>query len=76
MSNGKVNKIPEEPNPKMFTKQKEQVTETGTSSVSIVKNSKGVNFTVKVYDEDPISAKQTAEDIFDQLDKKYTVATN
>ena len=59
---------------KTFTKQKEQVTETGTSSVSIVKNSKGVNFTVKVYDDDPTQAEQIAGDIFDRLDKKYTKA--
>ena len=57
---------------KMFTKQKEQVTETGTSSVSIVKNSKGVNFTVKVYDLQPSVAKKQAEEIFDALDKKYS----
>lgn len=57
-----------------FTKQTEQVIETGTSSVSIVKNSKGVNFTVKVYDTDPTTAEQLAQDIFDRLEQKYSTS--
>lgn len=56
---------------KDFTKQTEQTIETGTSSVSITKNSKGVNFVVKVYDTDPTLAEQTANDIFERLSKKY-----
>lgn len=57
-----------------FTKANEQVTETGTSSVVLVKNSKGVNFTVKVYDADPEAAKEKAEKLFDNLDKKYSAS--
>jgi len=57
---------------KQFTKQTEQVTETGTSSVSLVKNSKGVNIGVKVYDSDPIKAETLAEEIFDRQIKKYS----
>lgn len=57
--------------PKQFTKQTEQVLETGTSSVSLVKNSKGVNIGVKVYDTKPLDAERLAVKIFDRLDKKY-----
>jgi hypothetical protein len=56
---------------KIFTKQTEQVLETGTSSVSLVKNSKGVNIGVKVYDTKPLDAERLAVKIFDRLDKKY-----
>ena len=55
-----------------FTKQSEQVLETGTSSVQLTKNSKGVNIGVKVYDQDPKTAAKLAEQIFDKFDKKYT----
>lgn len=57
--------------PKQFTKQTEQVLETGTSSVSLIKNSKGVNIGVKVYDTKPLIAEKLAVKIFDRLDKKY-----
>jgi hypothetical protein len=75
----KRNKVPKGPNPTMkihpeghqFTKQTEQATETGTSSVSLVKNSKGVNIGVKVYDQNPIIAEELAVEIFNRLDKKY-----
>lgn len=59
------------PNPP-FTKQTEQTTETGVSSVSLVKNSKGVNIGVKVYNENPTEAKDRAETLFDALSKKYS----
>jgi len=52
-------------------KKTEQPTETGTSSVTLAKNSKGVNVGVKVYDEDPKIAKKVAEELFDQLNEKY-----
>ena len=56
---------------KNFTKTNEQITETGVSSVVLVKNSKGVNITVKVYDIDPIAAKDKAVKLFDDLEEKY-----
>ena len=55
-----------------FEKQTEQQAETSTSSVSLVKNSKGVNIGVKVYDTDPVVAKRVAEKLFDNLDEKYS----
>lgn len=55
-----------------FTKANEQVTETGTSSVSLVKNSKGVNIGVKVYDVDPLVAEKLAVEIFDRRVAKYS----
>ena len=74
----KRNKTPKGPNSTMkvhpeghqFTKQTEQVLETGTSSVSLVKNSKGVNIGVKVYDADVLKAEKLAVKVFDRLDKK------
>lgn len=56
---------------KSFTKTNEAVTETGTSSVSLVKNSKGVNIGVKVYDADPLIAEKLATEIFDRRVAKY-----
>ena len=56
--------------PKSFTKQTEQAIETGTSSVSLVKNSKGVNIGVKVYDADVLKAEKLAVEVFDRLDLK------
>jgi len=57
---------------KTFTKQTEQVLEIGTSSVQLMKNSKGVNIGVKVYDSNPETAARLAEQIFDRFGKKYT----
>lgn len=41
------------------------------SSVKIIKNTKGYNWEVKIYDENPEIAKNTAMDINEQLQKKY-----
>lgn len=68
----KPGKNPQPVRPANFEKQTEQQAETSTSSVSLVKNSKGVNIGVKVYDQNPVVAKQVAEKLFDNLDEKYS----
>lgn len=57
-----------------FTRQTDQIFETGTSSVSLIKNSKGVNIGVKVYDADPLVAEKLAVAIFDRLEKKCDIS--
>lgn len=39
--------------------------------MSLIKNSKGVNIGVKVYDSKPLDAERLAVKIFNRLDKKY-----
>ena len=46
--------------------------ESKESSISLIKNTKGVNVGVKVYDKDPLKAQRVAVAIFDELDKKYS----
>jgi len=46
-------------------------TENSLSSVKIIKNSKGYNFEIKVYDENPWKACSIAEEIEDKLRRKY-----
>lgn len=41
------------------------------SSVELKQTSKGVNFTVKIYDKEPQDAKKTAISIFEELKTKY-----
>ena len=55
--------------------QSEIVTES-KSSVEITTNSKGhVICKVKIYDDDPIKAANTAVELFDKLKKKYGINT-
>ncbi len=41
------------------------------SSVELKQTSKGVNFTVKIYNKEPQDAKETAVSIFEELKTKY-----
>ena len=41
------------------------------SSIEIKQTTKGVNFTVKVYDIDPFNALKVAADIFDKCEQMY-----
>ncbi|UCF11748.1 MAG: hypothetical protein JSW06_06770 [Thermoplasmatales archaeon] len=41
------------------------------SSVELKQTSKGVNFTVKIYNKEPQDAKKTAITIFEELKIKY-----
>ena len=46
-------------------------TENSLSSVKIIKNSKGYNFEIKVYDENAWKACSIAEEIEEKLRRKY-----
>jgi len=46
-------------------------TKESVSSVELKQTSKGVNFTVKIYNKEPQDAKKTAVSIFDELRIKY-----
>ncbi len=41
------------------------------SSICLSKNTKGVNFDVKVYDDDPTTAKAKALELFTDLKKRF-----
>lgn len=41
------------------------------SSICLIKNTKGVNAEVKVYDDDAGKAKDKAVELFDDLNKRY-----
>ena len=47
------------------------VTGHSTSSIEIVRNTKGINVNVKVYDDDPDIASEKAIELFDKLSNKY-----
>jgi len=46
------------------------------SSIEIKQTTKGINFTVKVYDADPYNALKTATELFDKCKKRYTGDNN
>ena len=45
--------------------------ESKESSVSLIKNTKGVNVGVKVYNKNPLEAERVAVLVFDRMTKKY-----
>ena len=47
------------------------VTGHSKSSIEIVRNTKGINVNVKVYDDDPDEASEKAIELFDKLSNKY-----
>lgn len=46
------------------------------SSIEIKKTTRGVTFTVKVYNSDPYNALEAANTIFDKCKKKYSEGNN
>ena len=46
------------------------------SSIEIKKTTRGVTFTVKVYNSDPYDALEAANTIFDKCKKKYSEENN
>jgi len=47
------------------------VTGHSKSSIEIVRNTKGINVNVKVYDDDPDEASEKAIELFDKLSNTY-----
>ena len=54
-----------------LTGQIHEQTENSLSSVKIIRNSKGYNFEIKVYDENAWKACSMAEEIEEKLRRKY-----
>ncbi|MBZ4649267.1 hypothetical protein [Thermosipho sp. (in: thermotogales)] len=42
------------------------------SSVEITQGDKGVRFSIKIYDDNPLQASKTAQAIYDELIKKFS----
>ena len=57
-------------------KSNEDIVVESQSSVEIKQTTKGVNFTIKVYDSDPYNALKVASELFDKCEQRYLEESN